>query len=104
MPKSHEPHRVDRFIEPYVREMALWPVTFALLAHVVLAVAISWIEVRRSVAGFAVLALLVMGIASVASWGADWRRGRLGISSGIWLVMWPLGLACGVWADQWELY
>ena len=101
---SRHATRLDRFLAPYVTELALLPVTFVLLAHVILAVAVASLDAWRSGAGFAVLGLVLMLTASLTSWFFDWRHGRVGIVGGTWLLAWPLGLLCAWFAARWELY
>ena len=96
--------RLDRFLAPYATEPALLPVTFVLVAHVVLAIAAAAIDAWRSAAGFAVTSLVLMAAASLVSWYYDWRHGRLGIVGGTWLLSWPAGLVCAWGAARWELY
>jgi hypothetical protein len=96
--------RVDRFLAPYVTEPALLPVTLVLLAHVVLAIAVATLDAWRSMAGFAVLGLVLMVTATLVSWFFDWRNRRVGIVGGTWLLCWPLGFVCAFFAARWELY
>lgn len=96
--------RVDRFLAPYVQQPGLWPVAIVLVAHGILAVAAALIDAWRSQAGFAVWSLLLIGAATAWAWGVDWRRGRFGLVSRTFLMIWPLGVVSAYYAQRWELY
>jgi hypothetical protein len=59
------PERLDHFLSHYVRESALWPVLFAIAAHVVVVLAAAMIHLARDLSPFAGLVVLLCLAASV---------------------------------------
>jgi uncharacterized membrane protein (DUF4010 family) len=93
---SHEGNRRP-WLAGYFTESSLWPVTFVLLAHGVLGIAVALLDaIRRQ----GTLAILVLAVAATGTlWAAirDWRRGRLGLATPTLLALWALG-AVSAWA------
>jgi hypothetical protein len=87
---------VDRCVAPFVRDPGLWPVTFVLLAHAVLGIAVALVEVSRSPRGFGLAALALVGAGSVACIARDAVRRRLGLASRALALSWALG-ALAAW-------
>lgn len=58
-PDAAWPERLDHFLSHYVRESGLWPVLFAIAAHVVVILAAAMIHLARDLSPFAGLVLLL---------------------------------------------
>lgn len=96
--------RVERALAPLFRDPGLWPVTFVLLAHVVLAIAILLLDALRSPGPFGLAALALLVVASADAWRRDLVRRRLGTLGAVLIVSWALGAIAAVAADRFGLY
>ncbi|MGH0029216.1 MAG: hypothetical protein ACQGVC_05465 [Myxococcota bacterium] len=101
---ADRPPLVDRFLAPYVRDAALWPVTIVLLAHVVLGVGVAALDTWRSGMGWGAVSLGAFVAATLACWIHDARLRRFGTTSWLLLGSWAVGLACAVAADHYGVY
>jgi hypothetical protein len=107
-PAAQSPGRgvafVERWVLPYLRDPALWPVLFVLVGHGVVAIAILLLLAARdgSGAGWVVLGLVAAASAGVARFERRWHG--LGALSAVLLATWLLAGGLAVVADRYRLY
>lgn len=95
-PRGKWPWWVEDWVLPYLEDSILWPVAFALLAHVLIVIVpleVAWLRVQSAVALVLLAWLLVMtGFVARMEWRArDGRFGALTLSLVlIWLASPPL--------------
>jgi len=96
--------RLERFVQPFFRDSALWPITFVLLAHLVVGLAVVLLgAVRaRGPLGLAALAGLLF-VTGDLLW-RDLARRRLGPLAGSLVVCWGLAAVTAWFADRSGLY
>lgn len=86
-------HFMDRFVLPMLTEPPLWPVSFAIVGHVVVVLALPLVSAWRSGSGAAwalVFALAALtGVPIVLEHG---RGGRWGLIAGLVALTWVLTL------------
>jgi len=103
LPTSAE-DRIERALAPFFRDVGLWPVTFVVVAHVVLAIAMLLLEAVRTPGAFGIAALSLLVIASADAWRRDLVRRRLGALGATLLVSWILGVIGAIAANRFGLY
>jgi len=88
---------VERWLEPFFSEPALWPVLLVLVLSLVTFGAAAVLTAVSGRIGFAAVALLIAAGASAELLVRRARRGRLGRVGGLVLAFWlgSLGLAAG---------
>ena len=96
--------RVERALAPFFRDVALWPVTFVVCAHVVLAIAILLLDAVRDPGPFGLCALALLVFVTADGWRRDLVRRRLGAFGATAIVCWLLGALGAVAADRFGLY
>jgi len=88
----------------YFDEPALWPVTFVLLAHGVLAIAVALLDAIRRQGALAIVVLVAAAGLTVWAGVRDWRRGHLGFATPTLIGLWTLGALSAWAADRANLY
>jgi len=103
-PPAHVEERIERALAPFFRDIGLWPVTFVVVAHIVLAIAVLLLGAVRAPGPFGIAALALLVIASGDVWRRDLARRRLGALGGTLLASWILGALGAIAADRLGLY
>lgn len=96
---------LDTWAWPYLEETTLWPVLFALLAHVVVLIALVLLHAWRAVGPFGYAGVILLGLLSfdlVRREVAERRRpGRLTL---LVAVNWALGAVTAAFTGHWGLF
>ena len=78
---------LDKWVFPYLKEPALWPVAFAIIGHIDVVVAMAILETARSLSPVSTAALFLLvglsGRAVVGEWKKDGKPGPVGITMAI---------------------
>ena len=104
MTAARDPSRVERALAPFFRDMGLWPVTLVIVAHLVLAIAVLLLELRRGPGGFAIAGFGLVALVSLAALGHDVARRHLGALGATVLGSWIAGVVSAWAANHWGLY
>jgi hypothetical protein len=97
------PSAFERFVRPFFQDLALWPVTLVVFAHLVLGTAVVLLGTFRARNAFAIAALALLLLASADALRHDIRRRRLGPLGGTVLATWAFGTLVAWAADHWGL-
>ncbi len=101
---TDEPSRLERALQPLFSDIALWPVTAVLVAHLVVAIAVMLLDVIRGPSGFSILSGVTLGLASLAALRPAVGRRRLGALAVTVLGSWIAGALAAWAADHGGLY
>lgn len=96
---------LDTWVWPYVDEGALWPVLFALEAHLVLLIALAFLQAYRASTPLAWAAVILLGLLSFdlcrREFGEKRRPGRLFV---IVVINWVLGAITAAFTGSWGVF
>ena len=93
----------DRLVLPCLKEPALWPVVFVMLAHAAVFLIPTILFSVRDRKPPAMLAIAVLLVVSFRSCGSDWHRRQFGPISGLLLAIWLFAAAGSYFANRWQL-
>jgi len=102
--REREAWIVERAVAPFFRDTALYPVTAAVVGHVVLAIALLLLDVVRSPGPFASAALVALVLATLEVWRRGLARRRIGPLGATLVASWLLGALAAWAADRFDLY
>jgi len=102
---SHLPDRwpplVEKYLLPYLREPAGWPITFAVVGHLAVLQALVGLTVWRSQSPpflFLFVAYVVMTMAPIRT---EWRcSGGFGVITALWAYAWLTTAGIAWWAGS----
>jgi hypothetical protein len=95
------PDWVEQWVLPYVDDIALWPVLFALLGHVLVVIVPLMLQVYRHGSSWAVLILLLLSGATMALVRMEHvAKGRFGMLSLVMLITWSSSLPFAWFAER----
>lgn len=100
-PRGEEPHGVDLWIMPYIRDSSLWPVLVVLMAHVVAFVTPVLLYAVRDARIGPIITMGVLSILTVNAFRWEVRtRGQFGAISWLIVVCWSASTIAGYFADR----
>lgn len=96
---------VERWVMPFLREPALWPVAVAVVGHVVVLLAVILLTAARSPSPWAWAALILLGLSTGGQVVREIRAtGRPGLWTGTLLGTWAAAAGLALLADRLGVY
>lgn len=100
-PRDEDPHGVDLWIMPYIRDSSLWPVLIVLVAHVVAFVTPVLLFAVRDARIGPMIAIGVLAILTVKGFRWEMRTRRaFGAISWLIVVCWTASAIAAYFADR----